>query len=60
MPEKEIKNSITNDYDFENSIVQVEDTSNKTKYIHQKGDICKESRFNDDGTFEAFSLQPLL
>lgn len=137
MQEKEIKNIITNDYDFEkwhrlidfvfpkvnfeNSIVQLEDTSNKTKYIHQKGDIqltdgkkiiilevgikkenkiaktkvgfhnltakfidqannhgilvfyvsedktqidyrlsliCKESRFNEDGTFEEFKTNP--
>lgn len=137
MQEKEIKNIITNDYDFEkwhrlidfvfpkvnfeNSIVQLEDTSNKTKYIHQKGDIqltdgkkiimlevgikkenkiaktkvgfhnltakfidqannhgilvfyvsedktqidyrlsliCKESRFNEDGTLEEFKTNP--
>ena len=55
MQEKDIKNILTDTYDFEkwhrvidfvfpkvnfeNSIVQLDDTSNKTKYIHQKGDI---------------------
>ena len=137
MQEKEIKNILTDTYDFEkwhriidfvfpkvnfeNSIVQLDDTSNKTKYIHQKGDIqltdgkkiiileigikkenkiaktkvgfhnltskfidqannhgilvfyvsedktqvdyrlsliCKESRFNEDGTFEEFKTNP--
>ncbi|MBK9671899.1 MAG: Eco57I restriction-modification methylase domain-containing protein [Bacteroidetes bacterium] len=137
MQEKDIKNILTDTYDFEkwhrvidfvfpnvnfeNSIVQLDDTSNKTKYIHQKGDIqltdgkkiiilevgikkenkiaktkvgfhnltakfidqannhgilvfyvsedktqvdyrlsliCKESRFNEDGTFEEFKTNP--
>ena len=55
MQEKEIKNILTDDYafdkwqrvidfvfpkvNFENSIVSLEDTSNRTKHIHQKGDI---------------------
>lgn len=55
MQEKEIKNVLTDDYtfdkwqrvidfvfpkvNFENSIVSLEDTSNRTKHIHQKGDI---------------------
>jgi adenine-specific DNA-methyltransferase len=55
MQEKELKNILTATYDFEkwhrvidfvfpkvnfeNSIVELEDTTNKTKYIHQKGDI---------------------
>jgi adenine-specific DNA-methyltransferase len=137
MQEKELKYILTDIYDFEkwhrvidfvfpkvnfeNSIVQLEDKSNKTKYIHQKGDIeltdgkkiiilevcikkenkiaktkvgfhnltakfidqannhgilvfyvsedkeqidyrlsliCKESRFNEDGTFEEFKTNP--
>lgn len=55
MQEREIKNILTDDYafdkwqrlidfvfpkvNFENSIVSLDDTGNKTKYIHQKGDI---------------------
>lgn len=55
MQEREIKNILTDDYafdkwqrlidfvfpkvNFENSIVSLDDSSNKTKYIHQKGDI---------------------
>ena len=55
MNEKDIKQILTNEYDFaqwsriidftfpdvsfEKSIVPVEDNSGKTKYIHQKGDI---------------------
>lgn len=55
MQEREIKNILTDDYafdkwqrlidfvfpkvNFENSIVSLDDTNNKTKYIHQKGDI---------------------
>lgn len=137
MQERELKSILTDNYDFEkwhrvidfvfpkvnfeNSVVQLEDTGNKTKYIHQKGDItltdgkkiiilevgikkehsiaktkvafhnltakfidqannhgilvfyvsedlsqidyrlsliCKESRFNDDGSFEQFKTNP--
>jgi adenine-specific DNA-methyltransferase len=55
MQEKELKNILTATYDFEkwhrvidfvfpkvnfeNSIVELEDSTNKTKHIHQKGDI---------------------